>query len=238
MVARTIAIALRLEIEARIPVERVEQRRKLLGGARTVHDQPAISEPPHHVEVHHCKGAGQWIDRLLHVVRRTEEAQLLSTERDENDGSCRWGGSQSCGHLDQCSGAGSIVVSPVVHLAGTIGIEAAKTAESQVIVMRAQHDRLVPEHGIAAGENANHIHANHGTLPLPSSGALAAYCEGLKPAAGSRLKSDLRKASCEVRRCGVGARRAGHAAFQAVVAEKSDVVEQSWRFGVLSSNLS
>ena len=77
MVTRTVAISLGLEIETRIPVERVEQRRKFLGGARTVHDQPAVSEPAHHVEVDHRKSAGQWIDRLLHVVRRAQKAQLL-----------------------------------------------------------------------------------------------------------------------------------------------------------------
>src|SRR5215218_7075459 len=196
MIAGTVAIALSLEVEARIPVEGIEQGRELLGGACTIHDQSAVSEPAYHVEVHHRKRAGQWIDRLLHVVRRTEEAQLLSAKGDENDGSRGWRGGESCSDLDQRSGAGSVVVSTIVNLAGAVRIEATEAPDSQVIVMRAEHDGLVSEHRIVTGENTNHIHTNHGTLPLACSGSFAAYCEGLKPAAGSRLKSDLRKTSC------------------------------------------
>src|SRR6188768_3326074 len=51
LIARSVAVALRLEIESCIPVQRVEQSRELFGALDSVDDQPSISETAHHVQI-------------------------------------------------------------------------------------------------------------------------------------------------------------------------------------------
>jgi hypothetical protein len=94
--------------------------------------------------------------------------------------------------LYQRGSAGRIVVCSVVDQTGAVWIQAAESAATEVIVVRAQNDGLVPEHGIVTGKDANHIAPDQRTSPgVPAGGRISADRERLEPSAGGRLKPHL-----------------------------------------------
>ena len=69
VIARTISISARFQVEARVPVEGIEQGGKFESCAGSEYDESVVSEPADHIHVDHGNGPGQRVDRVAHIVR-------------------------------------------------------------------------------------------------------------------------------------------------------------------------
>jgi hypothetical protein len=132
--------------------------------------------------------------------------------------------------LDQHRRARSVVVGAVVHLAGAVGVEAPEAAEAEVVVMRADDDRLVPQHRVASGQQADHVatlEPRH--VRVLGHGRVARNGERLKPSACGRLEPHGPESTRQVGGGGVGAGASRQASVEPVVAQEPDVVERQHR---------
>ena len=157
-------------------------------------------EPPNHIEIDHGEGAGERINRLLHVMSRAQQPQLFAAEGNEHHRPGRRRGGQPCCYLDERGYSRGIIVGAVVNPAGAVGIQAAEPTESQMIVVSAENDRLIPQHGISARQNPDHI-LSEKTRLAPRRRSIATYVERLEPASCGRLKSHLGKSAGQVGGC-------------------------------------
>jgi hypothetical protein len=81
-----------------------------------------------------------------------------------------------------------------------IGIEAAESTQTEVVVMSAENNGLIAQDWITAGQDADDVLALQGSSPAGAeSRRIATYSEGLEPSAGCGLKPYLGKAPGEVR---------------------------------------
>ncbi len=226
LVARPVAVALALEVEPGVPVERVHQRGELLGGPGPVDDEPLVPQPAHHVQVDHRQQPAQRIDRVLHVVRRAQQPQLLAAERDEEHGARRGLPGEAAGQLDQHGGARGVVVGTVVHLAAAVRVERAEAPQTQVVVVGPDDHGLVPEHRVVAGEEPDDVlGAEPAHVGMLRHRGLLGHGEGLEPASGGGLEPDLLEPARQVRRGGIRPLGSGHPSPEAVIAQEADVVE-------------
>ena len=146
------------------------------------------------------------IDRLLHIMCRTQKTELLATEGDEDHRAGRRRRGESRGDLDQHCRSRRVVVGTVVHLARAVGVEASELAEPQMIVVRADDHRLVAQHRVPARQQADDVAplcADH--VRALRSRRVSRDRKDLKPAACRRLKARLFEPASEIRRRRIGA---------------------------------
>ncbi len=130
----------------------------LLRGPGPVNDQGVGPEPADHVEVQHRAGLLERHDRVTHVAGGTEEPELLAGERDEDERAVGPGPpGKHPGRRQERGDSGRVVIRPVVDLAVVVRVNAAEAAETQVVVVRPDHDRLVGERGVAPAEQPHHV---------------------------------------------------------------------------------
>ena len=151
---------------------------------------PSISHPlpkaTDHVQIDHRQSSGQGIDRLFHVVGRADEAKLLTTEGDEDHGSCGRRSGQASRHLNEGRYSGGVIISAVVYRPGAVGIQAAEAAEPQMIVMGAQNDSLVPENAVTPGKNPNDVLSDQGAGGRSRRRCVSPQGERLEPSSRRR----------------------------------------------------
>ena len=168
------------------------------------------------------------IDRLLDVVRRAQQAELLAAEGDEDHASGPAASAASRSAISISIAAPDALSSaPLWTLPVLSRVEAAEPAEPEVIVVRADDQRLVPEHRVAAGQQADDVAAlEPGHVRVLGHRRVARDRERLEPAARRRLQPDRLEPAREIGRRRVGARAAGQPAAEPVVAQEPDVVER------------
>jgi hypothetical protein len=99
-----------------------------------------------------------------------------------------------------------------------------------MIVMGAEHDRLIPENRVPTGEDPDHVLANHGSGDALAGGrCVPPDRKALEPSAGGRLEPDLGEPAGKVGGCRVGAGRSGSSPLQPYVSQEPDVIEQTGR---------
>ena len=82
---------------------------------------------------------------MAHVVAGADEPDLLGAEEHEDQRAIeRPGGGEGAGQPDHDRGAGGVVVGARIERAAD---------EAQMIVVRAEHDGLAGQRGIAAGQD-------------------------------------------------------------------------------------
>jgi hypothetical protein len=99
-----------------------------------------------------------------------------------------------------------------------------------MVVMGAEHDRLISENRVPPGEDPDHVLADdrpgHG---LAGGGCPPADGEALEPAAGGRLEPDLGEPPGKVGGRRIGAGRSGSSPLKPCVSQELDVIEQTGR---------
>src|SRR3989440_6834680 len=159
---------------------------------------------------------------MLHEEARAERAQLLTAEGDQYDGTRRSGMSrfQETRDFEECRGPGRVGVRAIVHAARGIGIERAKAAHSQVIIVRADEHRLAAESGRAPGNNGDDVARRDPTeIRMQRRRGVSRNGEILKRcryAGASEGVADVRARALEPR-------RSDAASFLAIVRKKADV---------------
>ena len=137
----------RLDGQACILAERLNQLLGVRRGAGADHGQfVLVVEPADHVEVDHHHGRGERIERMLDVMPRAQQPAFLARERDEHHAAGQGVAPrrQPPGDFQHHGRPRCIVVGAVVDVAREERQRARQqSAAPQVVVMPADHDRLV-----------------------------------------------------------------------------------------------
>ncbi len=117
-----------------------------------------MAEASDHVQVQHENRPLQGPCRVLAVVFRPEQAQFLTGEGDEDQRTWRSShGGERTGEGQHDSGAGCVVVGPMVDGIAPVEGQPWLPPSSQVIIVGADHDGLVLQTGIAPRQNGDDV---------------------------------------------------------------------------------
>ena len=141
------------------PIHLVQQLAEARAGAHAVDRQGVLAEPADHVEVDHGGGLAHGHDGIVHVVAAAPKTPFLAREENEDHRAVQLLRplGQGPGDLQHHGLARGVVVGPVINRPA-LGRQRAIGTVAQVIVMGAQHDRLVGQRAFAGQNGGNILH--------------------------------------------------------------------------------
>ena len=142
-----------------LAVRRNDER---LPGGRCSHSDDRefpVAQPPDHVHVEHRDGGADRNEGIAEVMDRTEEPELFARKRQKNDASLRpvRPRREVLRERDHSRRPGGVVVGAGVDGGRGSVRERARASHSEVIVMSADDDVLVPENRVAPFEQRGDV---------------------------------------------------------------------------------
>ena len=138
------------QLQRRLAVGAIQERVELLRRPGAEDRQLVIAEPADHVKVQHGHRIRHREQRVFDVILAAHQPFLLAAETDEDQPSSRLLAAccQPPRQLQNGRRAGGVVVRPVVDFAA-VRLARAELAAADVVVMRAEHDRLLRQRPLA-----------------------------------------------------------------------------------------